>query len=517
MNFLRSNHEPFFFAYLSNMILYNLQARAHTIPNKTCLSTSSGSLTYTQLYDKVCRMAYQLRHFSKQNVLLLFHPDDVIGFTISFYACLMARVVAVPAPPHQYNLIRQDCNAQAIVTSNSLYLPLKWNDPFATFVVVEGWACCAGRLDRCEQESHELAFLQYTSGSTSQPKGVMITNKALSANMDFVCRDYAGDTVDLISVTWVPFYHDYGLTSILNCHAVGGTMHYISPIQFMKQPLYWLHKMTKVRATHTQAPNFAYGLCARHARLFPSKAEGIELSCVRQFSMGGEMIRKSTMEAFTSMFKVKMGQMDPSYGMAEMVCGIVHYQGSNAPMDEKGFINVGAIPDGVEVKIMEDGEIWVRGEMMMAGDWGKDGKEFGEWDGKPWVKTGDLGFVKGGCLYIMGRKKDVIILNGKNIVSTDVEWVVQEAFPELRPGSIAAVSLFDQDEDERLGLIAEVRSMDIVPDPKRVRRVCYEQLKVPVHRIMFVPKKTLPKTSSGKLQRFKCRALFNNNNECKEI
>ncbi len=490
------------------MILQNLRVRKNTIPDKICLSTNKEAVTYRQLYDRVCRMAYQLRNFTKNNALLLFHPDDVIGFTISFYACLMARVVAVPAPPQNYQQIQQDCNASAIVTSWDLYFPLLWSDPRATFVV-EGWNCCARKLERWDQMSHELAFLQYTSGSTSNPKGVMITNLALQANMEFVCDRYLGNTSRLVSVTWVPFYHDYGLTSILNCHRVGGTMHYISPMQFMKQPLYWLHLMSRVRATHTQAPNFAYGLCARHASIYPTKAEGIDLSCVRQFSMGGETIRKSTMEAFISTFKVKMSQMDPSYGLAEMVCGIVHYQGSKQPIHKDGIINVGNISAHVEVKIMDDSEIWVRGDMMMEGFWGRHGDDgFGVADGKRWVKTGDLGFVQKGCLYITGRKKDIIIIKGKNIVSTDVEWAVQEAFPQLRPGSIAAVPILEG-EEEKLGLIAEVRDGHVVPSIHDVRNAVYEALHmVPVHRVLFVPKRTLPKTSSGKLQRFKCRKFF---------
>ena len=189
------------------MILQNLRVRKNTIPDKICLSTNKEAVTYRQLYDRVCRMAYQLRNFTKNNALLLFHPDDVIGFTISFYACLMARVVAVPAPPQNYQQIQQDCNASAIVTSWDLYFPLLWSDPRATFVV-EGWNCCARKLERWDQMSHELAFLQYTSGSTSNPKGVMITNLALQANMEFVCDRYLGNTSRLVSVTWVPFYHD---------------------------------------------------------------------------------------------------------------------------------------------------------------------------------------------------------------------------------------------------------------------------------------------------------------------
>ena len=497
------------------MILYHLEARANTSPNKVCLCTSNESVTYAQLYERVCRMAYQLRGFAKSNVMLLFHPDDVVAFTVSFYACLMARAVAVPAPPTKYMHVLKDCNPRAICTSANLYLPIRWRNPLAmVHIVVEGaWkhCCCNGKLRQCEQEKEDLAFLQYTSGSTSNPKGVMITNGALEANLDFVCKKYLGNTNGQeVTVTWVPFYHDYGLTSILNCHVVGGTMHYISPVEFMKNPLFWLHKMTKVRATHTQAPNFAYGLCARHARIYPSKAEGIELSCVRQFSMGGEMIRKSTMDEFTSTFNVSMAQMDPSYGLAEMVCGIVHYQGSEPlPLEQDGVVNVGTISEHVEVKIMKDSEVWVRGDMMMAGFWGKKWDEgFGFAEGKQWVKTGDLGFVRDGCLYITGRKKDVIILNGKNIVATDVEWVVQEAFPELRPGSIAAVPIITKGKPEELGLIAELRDMNIAPTVKQVRRVLYERMQVPVHQVLFVPRKTLPKTSSGKLQRFQCRAMF---------
>ena len=473
--------------------------------HKLCLVTKSEAVTFGDLYDRVCRMATQLRPYKKRPVLLIFHPDDAVGFTVAFYACLMTGAIAVPTPPTNYQTIQKDCEAAAIVTSWTMYFALfEWS---TTFIIERRCGCCVSRAGLDDPEPDDIAFLQYTSGSTSSPRGVVISHKALEANIRWVTEQYLGNINDVVSVTWVPFYHDYGLTSILNINAVGGTLHYLSPLQFMKDPLSWIRRMSQVRATHTQAPNFAYGLCARHAALFPPK--DIDLSCVRQFSMGGEIIRRKTMERFTTTFKVSMEQMDPSYGMAEMVCGIVHCQGGSGPLEMHGIVNVGTIGKNVEVRIMDDDEVWVRGESMMSGYYRRPNQEqyFGELEGKRWVRTGDLGFIHQGCLFIKGRKKDVIILNGRNIVSTDVEWIVEKAFPGLRPGSIAAVPIYEK-EEEKLGLIAEVRDPKAVPSEKDIRYIVYKKMEVPVHRVLFVPKRTLPKTSSGKLQRFKCRKFF---------
>ncbi len=476
--------------------------------DKPCIVTSDASITYRELYDRACHMAHQLRHYRRRPVLLIYHPDDCIGFAVAFYACLIAGAIAVPTPPTKtYRKIQRDCQAAAIVTTWTLYVTLFDCCCTTTFIVEYPFQCFS--LNPREHDPEDIAFLQYTSGSTSSPRGVVVSHRALEANVNWVVNDYLGDTTDLVSVTWVPFFHDYGLTAILNCHAVGGTFHYISPMRFMKDPLHWLRMMTLVKSTHTQAPNFAFGLCARHARLFPHKASGIDLSSVRQFSMGGEMIRESTMRAFRDAFSVQDHQMDPSYGMAEMVCGIVHCQGSERKKSSMhGVVNVGKIGPNVEVKIMEDGEVWVRGDAMMSGYYLRpDDEAFGNADGKRWVMTGDLGFVHDGCLYIKGRKKDVIILNGRNIVSTDVEWVLQENFPELRPGNIAAVPFYEN-EEEKLGIVAELRDHLVAPSRKAMRRAMYEAMEVPLHRILFVKKRTLPKTSSGKLQRYKCREYF---------
>ena len=150
-------------------------------------------------------------------------------------------------------------------------------------------------------------------------------------------------------------------------------------------------------------------------------------------------------------------------------------------------MNVGKIGPNVEVKIMEDGEVWVRGDAMMSGYYLRpDDEAFGNADGKRWVMTGDLGFVHEGCLYIKGRKKDVIILNGRNIVSTDVEWVLQEKFPELRPGNIAAVPFYEN-EEEKLGIVAELQDHLVAPSRKAMRRAMYEAMEVPLW-ILFVKK-----------------------------
>lgn len=504
------------------VILDHLRRWAAHLPNKTCLQTTNDTITYFELYNRVCTMATLLKAYINRPVLLLFHPRDVISFTVAFHACLMAGAIAVPVGTN-YRLIQNDCKAPAIITSWSLYFTIRWTDWSTSIIVEGGWGC---RVRCCPQskeltDEERIVLLQYTSGSTCNPRGVMISHRALSANVQWVSSQYLGNKTNLVSVTWVPFYHDYGLTSILNCLYTGGKMVYMSPMEFLKDPLQWLRVMTKEKATHTQAPNFAYALCARRARLFPHKAEGIDLRSVRQFSMGGETIRKDTIEAFTTTFSVTAAQMDPSYGLAECVCGIVHFQDphhSHAMAVNcfgQDVVTVGKIGDHVEIDILPDerfrvgGELLVHGKTMMSGYYNKNPNEgFHVIQGKKWVKTGDIGYIDDeGYLYITGRSKDVIVVNGKNIIATDVEHIIATAFPDLRPGSIAAVPI-QKNDTEHLGVIAEVRNTNSIPDIKDIRSVVYAALEVSVSRILLVPKKTLPKTTSGKLQRFKCRSYF---------
>ena len=465
-------------------------------------------------------MATLLEPYHHQPVLLLFHPHDVIPFTVAFHACLMAGAIAVPVGTN-YAQIQNDCCAPAIITSWSIYFRIRCWTNWSTSFIVEG-GCVRSRPPKELDNEERIVMLQYTSGSTCSPRGVMISHRALCANMQWMKTEYWGDTTNFVSVTWVPFTHDYGLTCILNTLHVGGKMVYMTPNEFLQDPLQWLRVVTTEKATHTQGPNFAYALCVRRATLFPDKVNGIDLSGVRQFSMGGETIQKSTLDTFRSIFSVSASQMDPSYGLAECVCGIIHFQDPKgqkpmvANIHGRDIVTVGKIGDHIEITMLPDerydvgGEILVRGQIMMSGYYNKDPNEgfHVTADGVKWVKTGDIGIVdEEGYLYIVGRSKDTIILNGKNIVATDVEHIIATAFPNVRPGSIAAVPI-QTDSTEQLGVVAELRDARVIPDIQRVRSVVYDTLQVPIYRMVFVPKKTLPKTTSGKLQRYKCRSYL---------
>jgi len=499
------------------MILDQLRIWATQKTDKTCIQTRNDKITYFELYYRILDMATLLEPHTNQPVLLLFHSHDVISFIVAFYACLMAGAIAVPVGTN-YARIQNDCNASAIITSWGIYFKIRWRTHWSTSFVVEGgWGCVRSKTQKELTDEERIVMLQYTSGSTCSPRGVMISHRALCANVQWTSSELAKSNTKMVA--WVPFTHDYGLTCILNTLHVGGKMVYMSPIEFLQDPLQWLHVVTREKATHTAAPNFAYELCVRRATVFPHKVKGIDLRSVCcNFSMGGETVQKTTLDLFTSTFSVSEAQMDPSYGLAECVCGIIHFQDSTNSkklMVANGTVTVGKVGDNIEITILPDqrysigGEILVRGQAMMSGYYKKDPNEgFHVMDGVKWVKTGDIGFVdEEGYLYIIGRSKDTIVLNGRNVVATDVEHVIATAFPNVRPGSIAAVPI-QTGSTEQLGVVAELRDDSLIPDIQQVRAVVYDALKVPIYRMVFVPKKTLPKTTSGKIQRYKCRSYL---------
>ncbi len=399
----------------------------------------------------------------------------------------------------------------------------------------------------------DLAFLQYTSGSTSAPKGVMVSHANLVANLGMIRRAF-GNAERSTYVSWVPLHHDMGL--ILNALAaidVGATCILMSPMSFLQRPLTWLRAVSDFKAEVAGGPNFAFDLCV--SRFRPAQMEGVDLSGWRVAFNGAEPVRAETLTQFASTFApygFDACAFFPCYGMAEatvLISGgsrgggpITRDVSAKAmqslrvasPMDKTDVLCVvgcgRALGDEAIAIVDPDnrqrlghdevGEIWVRGPNVGRGYWqSRDASAAfaaeiaGEPIG-PWLRTGDLGFLSGGNeLFVTGRIKDVIIVRGLNHYPQDIERTVQSASAALRVGYGAAFSIPDRNGYDRIVVVQEVERsqrarIDVNDLIGSIREAVAEQHELAIYEVVLVRPGTLPKTTSGKIQRRLTRQLW---------
>jgi 1-acyl-sn-glycerol-3-phosphate acyltransferase len=415
-----------------------------------------------------------------------------------------------------------------------------------------------------------LAFLQYTSGSTAAPKGVMVSHSNLLHNSAYI-KEACDLTADSVAVTWLPPFHDMGLIDgIIQPLYTGFPCFLMPPQAFLQRPVRWLQAISRYRAIHSGGPNFAYELCIR--KITPEQCTTLDLSSWCSAYNGAEPIRKGTLERFAEAFGAygfRLRFFYPCYGLAEatlMVSGgllkdepvfctvqaaaLEQNQSVEAPKQQqhvRTLVGCGrAIPD-TEILIVrpelltqcspgEVGEIWVSGPSVAQGYWNRPEEteqtfwaylaDTGE---GPFLRTGDLGFLKDGELFVTGRLKDLIIVGGRNHYPQDIELTVEQSHPALRSSGCAAFSV-DVADEECLVVVAEVERhyqpgrsrQDGEPsfNPKgclppnvegivrAIRRAVVEEHDVRVHTVLLLKAGSIPKTSSGKIQRHACRAGF---------
>ncbi|HWI66268.1 MAG TPA: fatty acyl-AMP ligase, partial [Symbiobacteriaceae bacterium] len=333
-------------------------------------------------------------------------------------------------------------------------------------------------------------------------------------------------------VSWLPMYHDMGLvgTIILPVY-VGAPCYKMSPAAFLQRPMRWLQAITRYRGRITAGPNFAYDLCVSKAT--PEVLAELDLSSWQVAVTGAEPVRAETMERFTRTFApcgFKEATFHPSYGLAEATLIVSGKRGAVPPgtlaVDGAVLVSCGRPAPETTVRIMdaEDhtacepgrvGEVWVSGPAVAAGYWQRTeetARTFGNvLDGQRYLRTGDLGFVHEGELYITGRLKDLMIIRGQNHYPQDVEWAVQDSHPAIRPGCCAAFSA-DLDGEERICVVAEVerqfRNHDLSEVVRAIRQRVVEQHGVQVYSVVLLRPATMPKTSSGKIQRQACKRAY---------
>jgi amino acid adenylation domain-containing protein len=523
-----------------------LQVRAAAQPDREAyLFLGDGELeterlTWGELDGRARAIAAALRESvpSGGRALLLYPPG--LEFVAAFFGCLYAGVVAVPAYPPRLNdrsqsrlrSIARDASPGAALTTT----PIAAASGFLIERVTE-LSCCRWIAtdalppappdtapDLPEPDPSSIAFLQYTSGSTAAPKGVMVTHANLVHNERMIGEAFAMDE-DSVVVGWLPLYHDMGLIgNVLQPLHAGARCVLMSPVSFLQRPRRWLEAIHRYRGTTSGGPNFAYELCLRKA-----SPEGLDLSSWRLAFNGAEPVRASTLERFAEAFApagFRREAFYPCYGLAEATLFVSGGDPGRAPRIDPPRVGSGhawmdqriviadpetreELPGGTE------GEIWVAGPSVAAGYWGNP--EATERDfrarladgGGPFLRTGDLGFLDGE-LFVTGRIKDLIILRGRNHYPQDIELTAERSHPDIHPGGGAAFSVEIAGE-ERLVLVQEVerrRDQDFDGIAEAVRRAVAEEHEVQPYEVVLVRSGTVPKTSSGKVQRHAARVRY---------
>jgi amino acid adenylation domain-containing protein len=549
-----------------------LRARAEERPGQVAFTfladgqTEAGRLTYAALDARARAVAIALRAAVApgERALLLFPPG--LDFIAAFFGCLYAGVVAVPAyPPRPHDrsqarlrAIARDAEPRVALTTSAVMSGLAGLTAVAPELAAVRWiatdALASGNSGRdlAEPDPESTAFLQYTSGSIAEPKGVEVTHANLLHNERMIGAAFEQDESSVV-VGWLPLYHDMGLigTVLQPLHA-GGRCVLMSPVAFLQRPLRWLEAISRYRGTTSGGPNFAYELCVRKAT--PEALAGLDLASWRVAFNGAEPVRAETLERFAETFAstgFRAEAFYPCYGLAEatlFVAGgltgrrprvarvepaalernevVIALSGdpdarrlvsSGRPwMDQK--IMVADPETGAECPAGQVGEIWIAGPSVARGYWrnpeatARDFKAFlGERgsDG-PFLRTGDLGFLADGELYVTGRLKDLIILRGRNHYPQDLERTAEGSHPDLRPGNAAAFAV-EAGGEERLVIALEVerRRRDGFEEvAEAVRRAVAEEHEVQVWEVVLLRAGTLPKTSSGKVQRGLCRRQY---------
>nr|VFK39967.1 MAG: Acyl-CoA synthetase (AMP-forming)/AMP-acid ligase II [Candidatus Kentron sp. TC] len=550
-----------------------LRYRARARPDETAYTflkdgdVEEDRLTYARIDQQVRAIAARLQSISTlgERALLLYPAG--LDFVAAFFACLYAGIIAVPSypprrnrPDPRFQAIAADAQVSVVMSTRSILSEMRsrlskmpeLRDSYRMETDTLD-AATASNWQMPDIQRDTLAFLQYTSGSTGNPKGVMISHGNLLHNAEYI-KQGTGLTQDDLSLTWLPNFHDMGLMNgLIQPLYMGFPSILMAPLSFLQHPIRWLRAISRHKVTYSGGPNFAYDLCLR--RIAPERRRGLDLKTWRIAYNGAEPIRGKTLEQFVRYFGIcgfRTKSLYPCYGLAESTVAVTGgfledgniclgvgkkplEQGRviEAPRSEQEtnrLVRCGKVqldgrivianPETLSPRAPDEvGEILVSGDSVARGYWNRPEETeqtfrvfLANTDEGPFMRTGDLGFLKNGELFVTGRLKDLIIVRGRNCYPQDIESTVERSHPALSSGGCAAFSV-DSEGEERLVVVQEVertalRKLDADEVILAIRNAVSEQHELQVHEIVLLRPTAIPKTSSGKIQRGLCKRKF---------
>ncbi|MEH2009475.1 fatty acyl-AMP ligase [Nostoc sp.] len=529
--------------------------------------TEEVNWTYQVLDEQAQAIAAQLQTLGMPgHRALLLYPQG-LEFIAAFFGCLYAGVIAVPAYPPRANqsmlrlsAIVQDAEAAIALTTTTVLSNIQQQLNQSPQLQNLHWLASDQVFAKSEQPWQEvqfngdtIAFLQYTSGSTGTPKGVMVSHGNILHNeqMIQVAMQHSKET---IFVGWLPLFHDMGLIgNVIQPLYLGIRCVFMSPVAFLQRPWRWLQAISRYQATTSGGPNFAYDLCVR--KITDEQRATLDLSSWDVAFSGAEPIRAKTIKRFTDAFEpcgFRATAFYPCYGMAETTLMVSGCSKQTSPVLKTVLANaleqnrVVAVPTknhetqtlvssgqaviNQQIVIVnpktftrcqpdEVGEIWLSGPNVTQGYWNRKTETQNTFDvyltdtGKgPFLRTGDLGFLLDSELFVTGRLKDLIIIGGRNHYPQDIELTIEQSHPALRQGCGAAFAV-EIDTDERLAVVYEIereyiRNLNVDEVVTAIRKVVAEQHELQVYGVALLKTGSIPKTTSGKIQRYACRSGF---------
>jgi len=550
-----------------NFVLH-LRRLADTRPHDTALVIVTAGddgrardtpIAYAELDLRVRALAARLqRRFAPgERVLLLLGNDD--RYVVAFFACLYAGLIAVPVfppesarPQHLARLvgIAQDAQPQGLLATPAALSRVGDAIPGCATMVLDGSESSSGADLWRAHSPHDgdIAFLQYTSGSTAAPKGVMVSHGNLMANERAIGQGFEVGADDVF-VSWLPLYHDMGLIGgLLQPLHRGIPAVLMAPQFFLERPVRWLEAIARHRGTISGAPDFAFRLCLD--RIKDTQVAALDLSSWRVAFSGAEPVRHDTLQGFVERFapagfdaralfpcyglaeatlfvsgaKRGQGMRAPSFDAQALANGLAQAAGGDDPDDAVTLVSCGRVPPLHQVEIVDPqtlrprpdgqvGEIHVAGASIAQGYWQRREESeatFIERAGRRWLRTGDLGFVQGGELSVTGRLKDLVIVRGQNVYPQDIERAIEAEVEAARAGRVAAFAVPRPDGGEGIGVALEVsrglqKRLSVDALVEALSRACAGVCREPVSVALLLNPGALPRTSSGKLQRRACR------------
>lgn len=554
-------------------LLTLVETRARLTPQKQAYkflyeTGNNPIVTFNDIKNKAIQIAIvlQKRLLEKERILLLFQPG--LEFICAFYGCVFAGAIPVPAYPPKLNrsiirlnTIAHDAQAKLALTTDTILksvhsridenTPLKHLDWLAIDALAHR---SPSEWQRPNSQPEDTAFLQYTSGSTANPKGVMVTNKNILYNCEMIKHAFEHDT-DFVSFSWLPPYHDMGLIGhILQPMYLGILSILMSPTTFLQNPYSWLKAISDYRVTTSGGPNFAYQLCVQ--KITPEQKKTLDLSCWEIAFTGAEPIHAETINAFSRAFAschFRKSTFYPCYGLAEATLFVSGANKSTEPIIQEvdsfamrknriervskqtkkiaTLVSCGRASSAQRVKILDPvtltesprnwiGEVWIQGPNVTKGYWNNPEATRAAYKAYladtregPFLRTGDLGFLReDNELFITGRLKDLIIINGKNFYPQDMELLVEKNETAIKPHAVAAFSV-EKEKSEAVVIVAElIREALKKCNPNQIgeniKKAFYEQFEVIPETLVLIKPGTMPKTSSGKIQRHVARDQY---------